>query len=271
MDVRALNEQSKSPSATLVDLPVTVGVSTIGTRLSRLVLPPPCPGIDYLILAQKTEGQPCPAGFAERDDVTFHALQSLGLSQSRNAALDHATGALLVFADDDMMLSPEGVLALARVFNEDQSLDFAAGWRSDRLPRAGRRGRPHRLHHFNSGRICAPELMVRCSSVKSAGLRFDPEFGLGARYGLGEEFVFVTDALKAGLRGWSLPMAMGVHPDDSTGDDWTAPDLMRARIAMVNRAFGPCAAPVRLLYALRYRRRVGGLGNLWRFARGVWK
>lgn len=266
-----LNDQSSAPSATLVDLSVTVAVSTLGTRLSQLVLPPPCPGIDYLILAQGAEGLPCPAVFSERDDVTFRALQSLGLSKSRNAALDHATGALLVFADDDMVLLSEGILALARMFTEDQSLDFAAGWRSDRLPRAGRRGRPHRLHHFNSGRICAPELMVRCSSVKSAGLRFDSEFGLGARYGLGEEFIFVTDALKAGLHGRSLPMALGVHPEDSTGDDWTTPNLMRARIAMLGRAFGPWAAPVRLLYALRYRRRVGGLGNLWRFSRGVWK
>jgi len=75
VDVRVLNEQSSGPSAALVDLPVTVAVSTIGARLSRLVLPPPCPGIDYLILAQKAEGLPCPAGIVERGDCTVNILR----------------------------------------------------------------------------------------------------------------------------------------------------------------------------------------------------
>jgi glycosyltransferase involved in cell wall biosynthesis len=249
----------------LVGLPVTVAVSTVGARLPALDLPPPCHGVDYLILVQKPGNAACPARIAERADVTLCRLQSEGLSLSRNAALDHATGALVLFADDDTILSVDGIAALARAFQDD-TLDFAAGWRRERLPNAGRRARVRRLHHFNSGRICAPELMVRRSAV--ADLRFDPEFGLGAPHGLGEEYVFVTDALKAGLRGRSFPVVVGSHPDASTGEDWTAPRLMRARLAVLDRVFGPWVAPVRVLYALRYRRRMGDWRMIWCFARG---
>ncbi|WP_297771172.1 glycosyltransferase [uncultured Roseovarius sp.] len=249
-------------------MPVTVAISTIGPRLSRLVLPPACPGIDYLVMVQKGDTDACPDALSERDDVTVSRLCSVGLSHSRNAAFEHATGALLVFADDDMTLDTDGFCRLARAFTAAPDLGFAAGWRSDRLPGAGRRGRPHRLHHFNSGRICAPELMVRRSAVEAAGLRFDPDFGLGARFGLGEEYVFVTDALKAGLRGLSLPVAVGRHPSESTGDNWCRADLMQARVAVLGRVFGRYAPLVRVLYALRYRRRIGGLRHFLAFVRG---
>lgn len=251
-----------------VDLSVTVAISTIGERLAGLALPAPHPGIDYLVLVQKPGGVACPEAIAARADVAVHVLDTIGLSRSRNAAFDHASGALLVFADDDMTLEPEGFCRLARVFAAEPAIDFAAGWRSDRLPGAGPRGRRHRLHHFNAGRVCAPELIVRRAAIEAAGLRFDPAFGLGARFGLGEEYVFVTDALKAGLSGVSLPVAVGQHPSESTGDNWQRADLMQARLAMLSRVFGRWAPAMRLLYALRYRRRIGGPGRLLAFALG---
>lgn len=270
VDCRVLNQQQSAPDLAPVGSSVTVAVSTLGARLAGVTLPPPHRGIRYLILVQKGEGAVGSAEITERSDVTRRDLQGVGLSLSRNAALDHASGALLVFADDDMTLSVEGIMALARVFEEDPALDFAAGWRSDRLPRAGRRGRVHRLHHFNSGRIAAPELMVRRSAVIAAGIRFDPDFGLGAKHGLGEEYVFVTDALKAGLQGRSFAVVIGAHPHESTGDDWRARGLMNARIAVLTRVFGRSAALVRLVYAVRYRRRIGRWSSLWRFVRGDW-
>lgn len=266
VDCKVLSQTHSAPDTHMTDLSVTIAVSTIAARLPGLDLPPPCPGVEYLILVQPPGNAACAARIAVRGDVRRCDLQSRGLSLSRNAALDHATGALVVFADDDMTLSIDGITALARAFQDDATLDFAAGWRRERLPRAGRRARLRRLHHFNSGRICAPELMVRRSTV--AGLRFDPEFGLGARHGLGEEYVFVTDALKAGLRGRSFPVVMGSHPEASTGEDWTAPRLVRARLAVLDRVFGPWVAPVRVAYALRHRRRFGNWRMVWRFARG---
>ncbi|KAA0912326.1 glycosyltransferase [Aquicoccus porphyridii] len=263
-----MTTKDKAPTGRPINLSITVAISTIGERLGGLDLPAPCPGLDYVVLVQKPGTTPCPEAIAARPDVSVHILDTIGLSRSRNTAFDVATGSLLVFADDDMTLDPAGFHRLARAFAEDPKLGFAAGWRSDRLPGTGRRGRVHRLHHFNAGRVCAPELMVRRDTIDAAGLRFDPDFGLGARFGLGEEYVFVTDALKAGLKGLSLPVAVGRHPSESTGDNWQRPDLMRARMAMLKRVFGAWAPLVRGLYALRYRRRIGDPRRVLAFARG---
>lgn len=279
-----MKTEDSAPVGDQADLPVTVAISTIGARVGGLGLPSPCPGLNYLVLVQKpgsvpgsvsgpgpgpgSVSGPVPDAILTRPDVAVHILDTVGLSRSRNAAFEYATAPLLVFADDDMTLDPAGFRCLARAFADDPQLCFAAGWRSDRLPGAGRRGRVHRLHHFNAGRVCAPELMVRRAAIDAAGLRFDPDFGLGGRFGLGEEYVFVTDALKAGLTGTSFPVAVGWHPSESTGDNWQRPDLMQARVAMLRRVFGAWAPLMRVLYALRYRRRIGGAGRLVAFIRG---
>jgi glycosyltransferase involved in cell wall biosynthesis len=240
---------------------LTVAISTMADRLGQVELPPMCPGIDYLVLVQ---GGPVGA-YRARADLTLVELNTQGLSHSRNAALDLAQTEFVLFADDDVTLNRAGMLALVHAMRDEPDMDFAAGWRAERKPASpGRRA----VGRFNAGRICAPELMVRRTAFRRAGVRFDPRFGLGAANGLGEEYVFVTDALKAGLRGVSLPIVTGSHPAQSTGENWRDPRLLAARQAMLARVFGIGAIAVRAGYAWRHRARLGSARMAWRFALG---
>ena len=248
-------------------LGVCVAISTLGDGLSRIRLPAPVAGLTYMILLQCPEAADpgIRKALEARADTRVLPLEGRGLSNSRNAALAQADQPLLLFADDDQALDPAGIMALAQAFVQDPGLALAAGWRAERLPV---RARAQRLTRLNSGRICAPEFMVRLAPIRAAGLRFDPEFGLGARYGLGEEYVFVTDVLRCGLKGISVPVATGEHPHESTGDYWTDPVLLDARRAVLARVFGKWAGPVRFAYALRHRRRFSSVTQLLKFARG---
>ena len=245
---------------------ITVAISTMGARVANISLPEETPGIEYLVLVQRSDGiQPAAL---ERRDVTVLHLKSLGLSNSRNAALTQANGDFLLFNDDDIELNTTGILELQKTFIDDPKLALAAGWRRERLPKSGARAGIHRLRTANSGRICAPEFMLRLSLVRAANITFDPKFGLGAEFGLGEEFIFITDALKAGLKGVGFPIVTGAHPDESTGNDWQDPALMRARAAMLARVFGRRAAIARMAYAWRYRSRIGSTRRCLGFAFG---
>ncbi|CUH80811.1 Glycosyl transferase family 2 [Tritonibacter multivorans] len=244
-----------------VDL--TVAISTLGAGIDRIQLPEPVAGIRYLVLHQ------CPQQVSSvllRADVRVVALDTVGLSNSRNAALEQAETDLLIFADDDTTLFLDGVQSLAQSLAAAPDLALAVGWRAERLPSQARRAY---LTRFNSGRICAPEFMVRRSLFRTAGVRFDPDFGLGARFGLGEEYVFVTDALRAGLRGITLPVVTGSHPEESTGDLWSDPTLMAARQAVIARVFGRWALAVRAVYMLRHRHRFDSLEGRLRFVLGT--
>ncbi|EBA14539.1 4-hydroxy-2-ketovalerate aldolase [Roseobacter sp. SK209-2-6] len=247
---------------------VTVAVSTLGQGISRIRLPAAQAGICYLILLQRPEEAAVEARkpLEARLDVQVIALDSIGLSNSRNEALIRAGTPLLLFADDDQALDPAGILALADAFSQDPDLTLAAGWRAERLPEGA--SPRQRLTRFNSGRICAPEFMVNLDRIRAAGLCFDPEFGLGAHHGIGEDYIFTCDILSAGLKGVAFPVITGSHPHDSTGDNWSDPRIMRARQAMITRVFGPWAPVIRLAYALKHRRRMGGMGQGLRFFLG---
>ncbi|WP_149778250.1 glycosyltransferase family A protein [Roseovarius litoreus] len=247
---------------------LTVAIATMGSRLRGIALPDPVERLRYLIVVQPPDGHMLSGQLCGRGDLHVLEVEGLGLSQSRNIALETAETDLVVFADDDMVLRTEGLLALATHLQSRPDLSFVAGWREDRLPKHGRRAGRHMLGLRNSGRICAPELIVRRNRVLGCGVRFDEAFGKGARYGLGEEYVFVADMLRAGMRGEALPVIAGAHRGPSSGDLWDSPALYDARLAVQRRVFGRWAWLVHPLYAMRHARRFGRIGLMLRFALG---
>lgn len=244
---------------------IEIACSTLGARIAAIELPEPRAGISYLILLQQPESiaPDLYAALASRADTRVVPLSSIGLSNSRNAALTEAKAPYLLFSDDDVQLDLEGIADLAYQFVQDPDLALVAGWRAERLPKHA----PARkyLTRFSSGRICAPEFMVDLAKIRAAGLGFDPEFGLGARYGLSEDYVFVSDILRAGLKGIALPVVTGSHPEDSSGDNWSDPELMQARGAVIARVFGVWAPLIRLAYVVKHRRRMQGVGQMLAF------
>lgn len=245
---------------------ITVAIATLGAGVARIGLPPPTNGLRYDIFVQ---APPAALPISDRADVSYTALPTLGLSHSRNSALAACNTEFLVFADDDMALDTAGLLALADGLIHAPGLGFAAGWRAGRMPQGGQRAGRYRLHKYNAGRVCAPELMVRVAAVRAAALRFDPAFGVGARYPVGEDYIFVCDMLDAGLRGEGFPIVTGTHDGPSTGDRWDDAEILRARRRVLTRCFGRATAPLmRLAYALRHAKRLGGWGGAWRFWTG---
>lgn len=244
---------------------ITVAIATMGARSHEITLPSPRAGLCYLVLIQRA---PDFMPHSDRADLTYVALDSIGLSQSRNAALDACSTPFLVFADDDMTLDPKGLLSLAQRMTEAPDLDFVAGWRQERFPTTGPRARPHRLRKSNAGRICAPELMVRVAAVRRTGVRFDMQFGVGAPYPVGEDYIFICDMLDAGLRGEALPVVTGSHPEASTGEHWSNTQILQARRRVLSRCFGATTLLVTAAYVLRHRRRFDGVRGAWRFWKG---
>jgi hypothetical protein len=241
---------------------VTIAISTLGTGILTLDLPPQRAEIVWLVLVQAPPADMPPP---VRADLTVVPLTGRGLSRSRNAALDHCTTPYLLFSDDDMTLRLDAVMALAEVLEQAPELGFVAGWRVGRRPDGAGEAR---LSRRNSGRICAPELLVRAAAVRDAGVRFDPAFGVGSPQPIGEDYVFVCDMLHAGLKGRSVPVETGAHAGSSTGADWGDPVIQEARRAVLRRCFGPLHLPVRALYAWHHRQDLGGLWGAVGFLSG---
>ena len=186
-------------------------------------------------------------------------LASTGLSRSRNAALEHARGDILLVADDDVVHPPGAFAAIRRFFAENPGLDLFVGRSLDPDGRPRKRPLPRRLGltRLNAARASSHEIALRLAPVRAAGVRFDEGFGVGAgtEATLGEEYVFLADCLAAGLSGVHDPLPVSVHPHESSGFVWEGEAQARARALVFARVFGRAAPLVRLAFALKNRRR----------------
>jgi hypothetical protein len=125
-----------------------------------------------------------------------------------------------------------------------------------------------KLGSFNSARAATYEMIIRVADIRRLGVRFDEDFGAGAKNYLGDEYIFVVDLLRAGGKAVFAPITLAQHPTESSGSRWGSAQDRRARAIIFTRVFGVLAPFVRLPFGLRRRRELGSFKNLLLFVLG---
>lgn len=264
MDAR---EQDSVLSGEAVRL--TIAYSTLATRASNIELPAMRSGQEVLIIVQDPDGHAYPAP-PDRPDVRVIHLDSKGVAKSRNAAIDNARGQFLVFADDDIVFNLDSLYAITEHFeNCECSLVLGQAVDPEGSLRKKYPSESQWLNRLNSAKAATYEMVIRVSAIKSAAIRFDEEFGAGATNYLGDEYIFISDLIKGGLKAHFLPITMAIHPVDSSGSGWGTNADLRARSVIFSRVFGPLAFVMRAAFILRHRDKIQGIGNYVRFIFGI--
>ncbi|SFD40264.1 glycosyltransferase family 2 protein [Streptomyces aidingensis] len=200
-----------------------------------------------------------------------------GVAKSRNAAIAHATGRYLLFCDDDVVIDPEGIAAGIRHLQQTghalalgRAVD-PSGVMRKKYPRS-----VTRLTLYNSAKAATYEMLVDLDQIRAKDLWFDERFGAGAPLHLGDEYIFISDLLRAGLSGDAVPEIFGRHPVVSSGSRWGTPEDSHARAVAINRVFGDRALWARVAFGLKNRDSLGHwrllmsfIGNRTRPPRGV--
>ncbi|MGC4176018.1 hypothetical protein [Demequina sp.] len=219
---------------------LTIGYSSLTDRVRTIEVPTSAKAAEVLILTQRRPGAPdavVPRALEERASVV--ALDSLGVAKSRNAAISMAGRTYLLFGDDDVAIYLKGVLDAARHL-ERTGAALALGCAVDdsRRTRGRRSARAQRLTLRNSGRAATYLMLIDVEQVRSSGVRFDERFGAGMPNYLGDEYIFIADLLRAGLRCDAVPFVVGMHPSHSSGALWSIGRDLPARAAAIERAWG---------------------------------
>ena len=182
-----------------------VAVCTINGSLAHVpdILLPEREDVTYLVAWQCTD-----ASFASlatdsrllRKDVRLVKTDSTGLARNRNVALEHATGDILLIADDDVRYEDIYFDRIIRTFQDYPSLDIACFQACSYDGKSLRDYASHTFAYADQPRgtyFISFEIALR----RSAGIpSFDERFGLGAPFlGAGEEEVFLWQAHRHGL------------------------------------------------------------------------
>lgn len=255
------------------------GVGSVGQ-----VLMPPMPEVHYVVSMQHTrpldeitEWDQNVQALRQRADVTITTLEGRGLSRNRNNALAHATGDILVIADDDCRYSPEAIAAIREAFaaHPDAAIVCFEAESYDGTP----------LKHYPSDPMsyadacqhgyyaASVELAFRRSALLQHALQFDERFGLGAEFPASEEEVMLCDAERAGLRIDFVPQII-VRTDPATTGSRFLHDhrLQQTKGILFRYRYGLCSALWRTLKEGAYhlcRHRANPLPIYYNMLRGM--
>ena len=236
---------------------LTIGYSTLATRL---------PGIKYLdgfqnlVVVQNPTSESLPSADQKIKRVELH---SKGVAKSRNAVIDNATTEYLLFGDDDIEFKEESINSAITFLEANKEISILLLQAVDETG-ALRKSYPslaHPLKLTNSAKAATYEMIIRTPDIKKASIRFDENFGAGAQNYLGDEYIFIADALRAGLKGLFLPIVIATHPTDSSGSFHNTKQDAIVRSRIFSRVFGVWAPIMRLLFILKRPSKKFGFRN----------
>lgn len=197
--------------------------------------------VRYVVSWQKSKGAAVPKAL-KRDDVAIYRTDTIGLSKNRNHAFSHCSADVVLIADDDLIYTAEGLLYVKKIFEENEQLDVAT-FKHNFTDRENKKIYPKGIHNlampYRYYYVTSFEIAVRLKTIIAKRLKFSELAGLGATYlSAGEEGLFISRCLKAGLRCLFFPKVIVTHRGGTTSET-------RADEAGVIRARGACLRIIR--------------------------
>lgn len=265
-------------------------VSTLDDGILRVpaVLRPTETGVLYVVSWQQSGHRADDDGayadvvdaLCAREDVTLTRMEGRGLCRNRNHAMEVAMSqlddeleeAVFILADDDERIADGAFDRVRGCYGRYPKLDVALWQMTDCEAQTQKRYPSVMTDYRLSPRYYYPssvEMTFR-SRVFVMGLRFDERFGLGSpALSSGEEEVFLTDALRRGLRVYFVPGVLCSTPMSTTGSHVLDEKVLRSKGAVFgyqHTLFRAFFRTLREALSLGFRRRV----NPFRIFSQIW-
>ena len=243
---------------------LTFGFSTTAERVKNLKAPSFTEDHEILALVQNPKEL---SYVLEIPKAKLVQLSNIGVAKSRNAAIKHAAGEFLIFGDDDIVFKEEGISEAIKYFQSHPDCSIILAEAVDQTGSLRKRyaSKITPLKLTNSARAATYEMLIRVDAIKNVGISFDENFGAGVENYLGDEYIFIADALRAGLKGIHLPVVVAQHPAESSGSRWGSDKDLSARAKVFSRVFGPLAPVMRFAFLIRTENQNPGFLKSLRF------
>lgn len=217
------------------------------------ILHPARKDVKYVISHQKTTDVPSDDavnGMLLRSDVIYSSLNGLGLSRNRNNALEVCAQSagnddICLIADDDVEYPEDAFDTVLNAFraNVADVLTFQISTKDSNVPFKKYFPNAHDILKpviRGDGYVSSIEIAFRISSIRSSGICFDENFGLGGRLYPegGEEAVFISDCISNGLHVRYIPEVIVYHKYESSGKKQKTVSKARMMLGVAERVYG---------------------------------
>lgn len=183
---------------------LTLAFACIGTRaealiqhLNKLKFPV---GVEALIIMQKPNQDSQTT--LEASSYKFKILETIGLSKSRNAAIELSNTDFAWFLDDDVQLTNQDLVTVVKIINENTENFFKV--RIGCIEWQDKTFKPYKdlttFKKLNILQVSSIELIADLNFIKTKNIKFNENIGLGTSYKACEENNFLIDAWNSGGR-----------------------------------------------------------------------
>jgi glycosyltransferase involved in cell wall biosynthesis len=181
-------------------------------------------------------------------NIRIFSVNDKGLTKSRNFAIKHSNADVCLLCDDDETFKngyEKKILSAWKQISDADVIIFGIGNRPSRLP-----DKVKRLGYFDLMKVSSWQISFKRKSIVENGLSFDENMGAGTPNGAEEEFKFLTDCRRKGLKIYSCPTVIAdVAQEEST---WFSGYDEKFFINRGNTTRYIMGLPLSLIYAFYY-------------------
>lgn len=147
---------------------------------------------------------------------TLLSFRERGLSRSRNRAIDAAHSEILVIADDDMHYENDYNQTITGAYDKLPKADIIIFHVDSGDPRQQKKLlKRGRLNRIMTLKVASWQITFKRESILNSKIRFDENFGAGTQNYMGEENIFLYDAIRKGLRVYYVPSKIATLDDEA--------------------------------------------------------
>lgn len=204
--------------------------------------------------------------------VRFFSFPDRGVGRSRNEAILRAEGDICLFSDADIVYEPGYADKIASEFERNHDADMILfNITVEEARRTYHITERRRVRWYNCGRYGAVSFAVRRDSLLASGVTFSLLFGGGARYGSGEDSLFLKEFMDKGYAVYTAPVTIGRETaGESTWFSGYDEKFFRDKGVLYRYLYGRLARVMALRFLLAHRKKLCAqvpLGQAYRWMR----
>jgi glycosyltransferase involved in cell wall biosynthesis len=143
----------------------------------------------------------------KKDLQKMYSFREKGLSRSRNKAIQNSSGDICILADDDLVYVDEYEKIVKAAYEKYTDADIIVFYvSSDNKLNQKAPLKEGKINYITSMKVQSVQVTFKKDSIIEKEIKFDENFGTGTSNYMGEENIFLFDALKNGLKIVSLPV-----------------------------------------------------------------
>ncbi|MBK7110354.1 MAG: glycosyltransferase [Chitinophagales bacterium] len=199
--------------------------------------------------------------------IKFISMQETGLSKSRNACIENITTDYLLLCDDDNLLTENIYSTLLQSIEKyPDAITLTGKMLDDKMQPIKNYSNNTFLHSVRTAaKVSSCEMLLKRNWILQNKITFNEQFGLGATYPGGEEFIFLNDIIKAGGTARYIPINICILKTMNTSGRIYTPAMVTAKGAMIRKVYGWQFLFINLAYTMRKYGEYKSSMSAWHF------